>query len=228
MRVDIWQQRENATETSSMMTTWNDAGRPKSGSLYEKKIASKKEVRNWINALKARKDRLQSESIDDKFRERAKSRFCTPREGTHSGSRLEINGRVSTSHSDVMAAWISHFEALSRSRVSESSTLQDIQSQSTHLHASSLVNEDFVLDVPITVEEIEGVVKKLKWGKCGGPDGILPERITYGGFQQFSSIAHERQNVKDVRTMIMITINAPFDSLVWGSLRLTPIILVSH
>ncbi len=127
-----------------------------------------------------------------------------------------------------MAAWISHFEALSRSRVSESSTLQDIQSQSTHLHASSLVNEDFVLNVPITVEETEGVVKKLKWGKSGGPDGILPEHIAYGGFQQFSSITHERQNVKDVRTMIMITTNAPFDSLVWGSLRLTPIIPISH
>ena len=46
---------------------WRDTGRPKSGELFEKKKAAKKEVRNKINELKARKDRLQAESMDKKF-----------------------------------------------------------------------------------------------------------------------------------------------------------------
>ena len=44
-----------------------------------------------------------------------------------------------------------------------------------------MTNEDFVLDVQIKVEEIEGLIKKLKRGKSCGPDGILPEHIIYGG-----------------------------------------------
>ncbi len=49
-------------------------------------------------------------------------------------------------------------------------------------------------------------------------------------FNHFSSIAHERLNVDDVRTMILIMMmiimilreNPLFDSLVWGLLRLAP------
>ena len=160
---------------------WRDTGRPKSGELFKKKNAAKKEVRNKINELKARKDRLQAESMDKKFSERAKSRFCTPYEGKPCGSRLLLDGKLSTSKDDIIAAWASHFRYLSESRISESPSLQHIQSQTDYLHRCSMENEDFILDVPITVDGIEGVIKLLKRGKSSGPDGILSEHIIYGG-----------------------------------------------
>ena len=53
-----------------------------------------------------------------------------------------------------MAAWTDHFESLSESKVPESSTLQHLESNINYLHACSLANEDFLLDVQITIEEI--------------------------------------------------------------------------
>ena len=46
---------------------WRDSGRPKSGDLFEKKKATEKDVKDRINELKARMDRLQSELVDEKF-----------------------------------------------------------------------------------------------------------------------------------------------------------------
>ena len=45
------------------------------------------------------------------------------------------------------------------------------------MFANSFDREDYVLDVPFTVEEIQGIVKGLKRGT---PDNIIPEHIIYG------------------------------------------------
>ena len=37
----------------------------------------------------------------------------------------------------------------------------------------SLSNEECILDVPFTFDEVSNVVKKLKRGKAGGYDGVL-------------------------------------------------------
>ena len=44
------------------------------------------------------------------------------------------------------------------------------------------VNEEFLLDVPFTIEEVSGVVSKLrKKKKATGPDGMLGEHLKAGG-----------------------------------------------
>ena len=88
---------------------------------------------------------------------------------------------IITCADDVMSAWVTHFETLGSSKVQESPLLQQLQSTIPLLHSLSLNNEDYVLDVPITIEEIEGAIAKLKRGKSSGPDGILLEHIIYGG-----------------------------------------------
>ena len=43
------------------------------------------------------------------------------------------------------------------------------------------MNEDSTLDWDVTVEEIQGMIKKLKKGKSPGPDGMVSEHILFGG-----------------------------------------------
>ena len=167
--------------SKSSWKEWKNGGRPQSGDLLVNKIAAKKKVQTRLNQLRARKDRLHSEHIDDNFRARDNKRFRSPRDGTPSGSRLQVNNNIITCPDDVMSAWVTHFETLGSSKVQESPLLQQLQSTIPLLHSLSLNNEDYVLDVPITIEEIEGAIAKLKRGKSSGPDGILPEHIIYGG-----------------------------------------------
>ena len=73
-----------------------------------------------------------------------------------------------------MAAWAKHFEQLEISKVGHSSQLKDAVAVK---FANSINN---VLDVPFTVEKIQGIVKELKRGKSSGPDNIIPEYIIHG------------------------------------------------
>ncbi len=77
--------------SKSSWRVWKNAGRPQSGDLLTNKNAAKKNVHARLNQLRARKDRLHSENIDDTFRARDNKRFRSPRDGTPSGSRLQVN-----------------------------------------------------------------------------------------------------------------------------------------
>ena len=63
----------------------------------------------------------------------------------------------------------------------ESASLQQLQSTICSYRAASQQNEDFIMDVPVTIEEIDTAISKLQRGKACGQDGILPEHIIYGG-----------------------------------------------
>ena len=160
---------------------WKNPGRPLSGHLHEKRNSDKKRVRARLNLLRARQDRMNSEHIDKNFRDKAKRRFRTPQSGTPHGTRLSINGTITLNQSDVISAWATHFEELGASKVNGSSSLQLLQSMISSYKVSSSQNEDFIVDTPITVEEIEAAIAKLKRGKSCGPDGIFPEHILFGG-----------------------------------------------
>ena len=60
--------------------------------------------------------------------------------------------------SDVISAWATHFEELGASKVNGSSSLKLLISS---YKVSSTQNEDFIVDAPITIEEIEAAIAKL-------------------------------------------------------------------
>ena len=49
------------------------------------------------------------------------------------------------------------------------------------LDSQSHSNEEFLLDVPFTAEEVSRAVSRLKGKKAPGPDGVMAEHLKFGG-----------------------------------------------
>ena len=49
------------------------------------------------------------------------------------------------------------------------------------LKVQSCMNEEFLLDVPFTAEEVSKAVNRLKRRKAPGPDGLMAEHLKAGG-----------------------------------------------
>ena len=154
---------------------WQKANRPHVGQLWEN---IKKAVRKKINALRARKDRLHSEYMDEKFREKRNKRSNT---GSSQGTRLIVNDQLVTDKEAVINTWATHFSDLSSSKAHESPFLVSLDSVISSYRSASFDHEDCVFDYDITTEEIQGAIKLPKKGKACGPDNVLPEHIIYGG-----------------------------------------------
>ena len=45
----------------------------------------------------------------------------------------------------------------------------------------SLDNEEKLLDVPFSVDEVGMAIKKMKWWKAPGPDNLMTEHLLEGG-----------------------------------------------
>ena len=45
----------------------------------------------------------------------------------------------------------------------------------------SLNNEECLLDVPFTSDEVKAAIGRLKCGKAAGPDGVVAEHLKYAG-----------------------------------------------
>ncbi len=64
-------------------------------------------------------------------------------------------------------------------------------------------NEEILLDVPFTSEEVDDALKRLKSGKAAGHDMLQPEHLKYGGValriwvQQISNAIVELESVPD-------------------------------
>ena len=142
------QLKQLCKESKSSWKEWRNAGRPLSGNILENKNLDKKKVRARINLLSARKERLQqSEQIDQNFRRKA-TRFRSPGKGTPQGTRLSVDGSITTNHQDILDAWATHFKSLGTSKIMESASLQQLQSTICSYRAASQRNEDFIMDVP--------------------------------------------------------------------------------
>ena len=57
----------------------------------------------------------------------------------------------------------------------------DLCNQVDGLLSLSMENEEFILDVPFSTEEVESAVKRLKKRKAPGHDNLLAEHLIEGG-----------------------------------------------
>ena len=57
----------------------------------------------------------------------------------------------------------------------------DLKMKVDGLVSTSFDNEEFLLDVPFTVDEVKAAINKLKCGKAAGMDGLGAEHLKHAG-----------------------------------------------
>ena len=88
---------------------------------------------------------------------------------------------VISAKNDLLNVWADHFSTLSKTHLQVEEGLQNLDEKMNDLASASLSNEEYVLDVPFTLDEVIIAVMKLKLGKSGGPDGIVAKHLRWGG-----------------------------------------------
>lgn len=74
------------------------------------------------------------------------------------------------SQNDLLNAWADHFSTLSKTRLQAEEGLQNLDEKMNDLASASLSNEEYILDVPFTLDEVISAVMKLNLEKSGDPD----------------------------------------------------------
>ena len=80
-----------------------------------------------------------------------------------------------------MNVWCQHFQSLGESRAGELAELRKLTDKIDSLAVKSFENEEFILDVPFTEDEVSYAVKRLKGRKAAGLDGVVAEHLKEGG-----------------------------------------------
>ena len=76
--------------------------------------------------------------------------------------------------------------------------LQQLNKRMDDLATESLSNEEYIPDVPFTLEEVAYAVKKLKSGKACGPDGISAEHLKLGGKPLLQGIVNSIIDMEEI------------------------------
>ena len=156
---------------------WHDAGRPKSGPLFETKKGFRREIRKRINLCAAIDERKRTRRRKRMFKQKDNRCFRAPHKLKARCSKLRVNGEVD----DLVGSWANHFSYLFKSHLSSEDGLQQLDKKIDDLATTFFSNEEYILDVQFTLDEVVCAVKKLKPGMACGPEGISAEQLKWGG-----------------------------------------------
>ena len=154
---------------------WHDAGRPQSGPLFETKKGLRREIRKRINLCAAIDEMKRTRRREQMFKQKDNRCFREAR-----CSKLRVNGEIISNKGDLVGAWANHFSSPFKSRLSSEDGLQKLDKKMDDLATASISNEEYILDVPFTLDEVVCAVKKLKPEKACSPEGISAEHLKWG------------------------------------------------
>ena len=81
---------------------------------------------------------------------------------------LRLNQTMTSDPNTILSAWGQHIKSVGACSNEDHSFV--LSEQVDWLLINSKDNEDFVLDVPFCIEEVECAIRKLKCGKSAGYD----------------------------------------------------------
>ena len=108
-------------------------------------------------------------------------RFKTPQTKKSRYSKLVVEGETIQDPETLLKVWAEHFQKLSESRLGDTPDMISWKDKMRLLEVQSCMNEEFLLDVPFTAEEVSKAVNRLNRRKAPGPDGLMAEHLKAGG-----------------------------------------------
>ena len=99
-------------------------------------------------------------------------RFKLPGRRKKTCSRLKVNVTIITDQACLLDAWVKHFANLAESKATDNQDLVELKASIESLMPISMENEEYILDAPFTVEEVEKAIKRLRRRKASGPDNL--------------------------------------------------------
>ena len=139
--------------------SWREAGCPREGPLYDEKRNLRRAVRRRVKICAAKRVRYRIRKREKLFASGDHSRFRQSCRTQSKCERLVIDGKLVDDPDVLMAAWAEHFRSLARSRIDELESLQDMERNLNDLASKSFGNEECILDVAFTVDEVANSVK---------------------------------------------------------------------
>ena len=125
---------------------WSAYGRPKEGPLYDAKIKTRAEFRKRMRVCAANSERKRIQRFDEKFKQKASSRFRIPSTKKRQSPSLRVNQEVATDPKIILAAWEDHFRAISSANTELSSAMCSSEQEINKMMHNSFNNEDCLLD----------------------------------------------------------------------------------
>ena len=114
----------------------------------------------------------------------ARGRFMTSKRKC--SAKLMVDGKMVNQPEALSWMWAQHFGKLAKSKVNDSEGLQGLSCEMDKLASRSVSNEEFVLDVPFSVEEAVTAVRKLKGSKAVASFPGLP-RFSFSVCVQYNT-----------------------------------------
>ena len=168
-------------QSHAARAAWRDAGSPSDGPLSEEKNRLRRAVRKRVRWCAARAERIRTQRRDRLFSAMDNRRFRTPQKRKSRCSKLVVGEETVQDPEALLKVWTDHFKALGESKLEDAPDSSERKSNVDALEMQSHGNEEFLLDVPFSAEEVAGAVRKLKGKKAPGPDGLMAEHLKAGG-----------------------------------------------
>ena len=119
---------------------WRNAGRPRSGPLYQNMKAAKYEVKVSVRKCRARQERKVIETRDEMFKNKHARRFNIHQKRSHC-RKLIVDEKSVTEEDDLLKCWKNYFSNLAQTQAGNSD-LSDLDI--SHMEAMSHGFEDLI------------------------------------------------------------------------------------
>ena len=159
---------------------WKAAGRPISGPLCEARKTCKKNVQYHLSKCRALIECKKIQKRDQSFHSKHPRRFQTNTQKKGRASLL-VNGSLSSDPSVVLPYWADHFSGLSKSQCSTNPSLKKFTHSIHKIKIETFSDEEFILDVPFSPEEVITAIKRLKRDNSPGPDLLSSRHLLHAG-----------------------------------------------